>query len=79
MERVRLLFLAYMTLFVVVTAEIVWFIVLVTVNEKLPLRMVKTGATPIVPPLAVLAQVGTLVVVNALFVTVATPPDALTE
>lgn len=32
MERVRLLFLAYMTLFVVVTAEIVWFIVLVTVN-----------------------------------------------
>lgn len=32
MERVRLLFLAYMTLFVVGTAEMIWFIVLVTVN-----------------------------------------------
>lgn len=31
-ERVRLLFLAYMTLFVVGTAEAIWFIVLVTVN-----------------------------------------------
>ena len=32
MERVRLLFLAYMTLFVVGTAEMIWFFVLVTVN-----------------------------------------------
>lgn len=32
MERVRLLFLAYLTLFVVGTAEIIWFIVLATVN-----------------------------------------------
>lgn len=31
-ERVRLLFLAYMTLFVVGTAEIIWFMVLVIVN-----------------------------------------------
>jgi hypothetical protein len=31
-ERVRLLFLAYLTLFVVGTAEMIWFIVLVTVN-----------------------------------------------
>lgn len=31
-ERVRLLFLAYLTLFVVGTAEIIWFIVLATVN-----------------------------------------------
>ena len=32
MERVRLLFLAYLTLFVVGTAEMIWFIVLVTVT-----------------------------------------------
>ena len=32
MERVRLLFLAYLTLIVVGIAEMIWFIVLVTVN-----------------------------------------------
>lgn len=32
MERVRLLFLAYLTLFVVGIAEMIWFIVVVTVN-----------------------------------------------
>ena len=31
-ERVRLLFLAYLTLFVVGIAEMIWFIVVVTVN-----------------------------------------------